>query len=1034
MMQFSPERDIVSKQIENRLSEIKDAILYDVTPIEGWKTVVSGQGLGVEPAPESGWTPYEIGTPWGGPDTCQWFRASVQVPSCIPDDKVVLGLRPGGEALCIIDGVPIQGLDSNRHLVHLLDKSVAGKTVEVTIDANSSATISFDTAYIAVQDTDTHNLYYDLLVAFDVSRAHDQDKSSIGSGLLEMVYDVIMRVDLGAVANRHEWRKQVVAASKVFHKRIKDYKHSYNEGAFTVMGQSHLDTAWLWPLRTTHKKCGRTFSTALHYMDQYPDFTFMMSQPQIYEYVKQWYPTIWERLKEKIANGQWEVSGAPWVEQDLNVPSGEAHVRQYLYGNRYLREEFGVHSRVVWMPDCFGYTFSLPQIMKKAQIDYFFTTKLHGNQYNRHPYDLFRWRGIDGSEVVAIQAPNACNDRPTPDRLKQAWVEFRQKNAAPEMPYAFGHGDGGGGPTIEQIEYARRLGNTSGVPRLTWGKVEETYERISNDIDADDLPVFHDEMYYEKHRGCQTTHARTKRNNRMSELLARDTEFLSSMAYLRGDTYDHERINDAWKLILLNQFHDILPGSSISEVYVDADRDYAIAQDGLNAARISATESLLISLDTSGDGKAIVVHNTLGWDRSDVAILDIEVPSDTVSVVDGNGEVVRSQRSTAPDGSAILLFEADEVPSLGHAVYHIIEGEHTPKKTGSRSPRVSKTRIENDFFDIRIGRDGTISRIWDKSADREVLADGQRGNTLSLFEDRPANSDAWDIDFNAFHMSEEISDIVSMEVVEDGPVRATLRVVKATEKSTITQDISVWRTLNRIDFATQVQWHEKHKLLKAAFPVDVTSRRATYEIQYGAIERPTHRSTQWDAARFEVPAHRWIDLSESDYGVSILNDCKYGFDVEDNVMRISLLRSPTAPDPHADEGYQEFTYSLYPHTGSWQEAQTVHRAYEANVPLTVNVTDAHGGAVPSLFSFATVDNPNVILDCVKKAEDSDDIIVRLYEAYGTRGQVNLGFTSTPAHVVECDLMEENDESVELDGNGIEFVIKPWEIRTFKVRF
>jgi len=1033
MFRFPADRRLIIQQLDNRLNELEATLHRDRRPIDGWETVATGPKRDVEPPPSIGWTPFEPGTRWGGPDVKQWFRATVTIPAEWSGECVDAVLSPGEEALCHLDGEPVQGLDASRSEVILRPRAEGGESIAILIDAYAKSELMFAVPWIAVRDTLAWEFYYDLRVALDVALAHG-DESDIRRGLLVVIYDTLMQVDLNSTGDIATYHEQLKRAGKHFRAGVKEYRHSYNQGSFTVMGQSHLDTAWLWPLSVTRKKCARTFSTALNYMDQYPEYTFIMTQPQLYEYVKEHYPTIWTRLKEKVVSGQWEVAGAPWVEQDLNVPSGESHVRQYLYGNRFFRREFGIHSRLVWMPDCFGYTFSLPQIMKKAQIDYFYTTKLHGNEYNRHPYDLFRWRGLDGSEVLALQTPNACNDRPTPERLKAAWDAFRQKDIADGTLYAFGFGDGGGGPTLEQIEYTRRLTNASGIPRLDWGTAEGAYDRHAESIPIDDLPVHHDEMFYEKHRGCQTTQAHTKRNNRKCELLARDAEYFSALAHLDGHGYDHTNIDNAWKLILLNQFHDILPGSSIPEVYEDADRDYEIARSALVGVRDSALAALDDALPAGDAERAIVVRNTLGWVRDDVAFVSgDQLPKGAVSVQDAAGHTVPSQPVTDADGKRGLLFETNAIPSLGQATYHVVQKDARSRVAGPKPPRASKRLLENDYFRVRFASNGTISDLLDKRTGRHVLPRGARGNELMLHEDRPAGSDAWDINFNIDDVATPVDRVESIEVVERGPVRATIRIVWKSGRSTISQDISLWRTIPRIDFATRVDWHEKHKLLRACFPVDVTSRRATFEIQYGAIERPTHRSTEWDAARFEVPGHRWIDLSETGYGVSLLNDCKYGFDVTDNVMRISLLRAPTHPDPHADEGEHEFVCSLMPHAGSWQEAETVRRGYELNAPLVSTVVGAASSdsTAPGL---ARVDAANVVIDCIKKAEDSDDVIVRLYESHGSRGPVRLTFGRRPHAVVECDLMEENDTPIDIDGDTFAFDVRPWDIRTFKVHF
>jgi len=1042
MAHFSAERDILKHEIRNRLNLLQATFYRLRRPIEGWETVAVGRKQDVAPPPTDGWHPYRPGTPWGGPDTTQWFRARVTLPPEMTGKPVVAILHPAAEALCYLDGVPVQGLDENRSVVRLAENAETGTAFDLLIDAWARhGPAVFDVADVAVADDLAWSFYWDLKVAFDVAVQQPTD-SHLYVRLLDLVDEASRRVDFEASGDAAAYRAAIRAAQDDFRRKLRDYQHSQSAGAHTFTGQSHLDTAWLWPLRVTRKKCARTFSTALKYMEQYPEYTFIMSQAQLYEYVKDHYPTIWEGVKRRVAEGRWEVNGAAWVEQDLNIPSGEAHVRQYLYGNRFFRKEFGIHTRMVWLPDCFGYTFSLPQIMRKAGIEGFATTKLHGNEYNRHPYHLFRWRGLDGSEVVAIQFPIGCNADPRPEGLKFSWDNFLQKDIADELPFTYGHGDGGGGPTAEQIEMAKRLQNMSGMPAGRFGTVQECVDRIMARIDRDRMPVFHDEMYYEKHRGCQTSQARTKRNNRKSELLARDAELLASLATLKpaqaAMRYPQDEIYGAWKLILLNQFHDILPGSSIAEVYEEAERDYAAAQTTLRAVCAEALAALDARIDTRGEGTPVIVRNTLGWDRDDVALLPLDgIAADGLMVQDGDGKPTASQVVTCADGKSALLFEA-HVPSVGHAVYRLVSGAPrapsaaAARLSGNRPPRATATRLENDFFLVQLARDGSIRRLYDKRAQRDVVPKGSQGNDLQLLEDRPPGSDAWDIAFDIDETRFPIDGPVAITVTETGPVRATVRVIRRTAKSTITQDISLWRSIPRIDFATSVEWGEKHKLLKAAFPVDVLSRTATYEIQYGAIERPTHYSTSYDRARFEVPGHRWIDLSEADYGVSLLNDCKYGFNVHDNVMRISLLRSPTSPDPHCDEGHHEFVYSLYPHAGSWREAATVRRAYELNVPLVANLVTAHAGDTPARGGFASADRANVVIDCIKKAEDSDALIVRVYEAHGARGPVRLTLASPPRRVAECDLMEENDMPVERDGACVSFDIKPWEIRTFKV--
>ena len=1040
MAHFAPERRMLGRQVEHRLNFIWGAVYQMRQPIEGWETVKAGEKLDVTKPPEDGWEPYTPGTPWGGADVTQWFRTKITIPEEMNGRSVVAMLDTGAESLCFLNGATTMGLDNNHRDV-LLSECAAGESFDVLIDAHAyNNGGNFATATLAVRDEQLWSFYWDIRLAMDVVNVHP-NTSQVHMQLLDLIHNAVSSVDINLVETVRtpeayaEFTAQVKAAQDVLRKELKKFPAACGDGKFTYVGQSHLDTAWLWPLRITRKKCARTFSTVLKYMEQYPEYTFIMSQPQLFEYVKDHYPDVYEGVKQRVKEGRWELNGAAWVEQDLNVPSGEAHVRQYVYGNRFFRKEFGVHTRAVWLPDVFGYTFSLPQIMKKAQIDFFSTSKLGGNEYNLHPYNTFRWKGLDGTEVMAFLITTACNGLAETHRVKKAWDDFRQKDLVEELYYTYGHGDGGGGPTEEHIERGRRMENIIGVPQCTFGTVQEAMDKVVKTTDMDKLPVFHDEMFYEKHRGCQTSQANTKRNNRKCELLARDTEFLSTVAMLNGGAYDQDAIYDAWKLILLNQFHDILPGSSVNEVYVDADEDYATAKNGLSAAKDTALATLAGSVTCDGPGQPVIVYNTLGWNRCDVGVLPLaeDAPAEP-NMLAPDGTPVLTQVAEDADGKKSLLFEAPDVPSMGHAVFHLVDGKAPGSVSGNKAPKATASRLENDFYRIKLNKKGVITEIFDKVNDRQVLADGEKGNQLQLLNDRPFSNDAWDIDFNVNDVTVPVDDVVSIDVVEEGPVRATVRVVWKTDNSTIRQDISLWRTVPRIDFATNVDWHEKHKLLKAAFPVDVLSRHATYEIQFGAIERATHWSTSVDRARYEVPGHKWIDLSESEYGVSLLNDCKYGFDVHDNIMRISLLRSPTLPDPECDQGVHNFVYSLYPHAAGWQQAETVRRAYELNVPLLAHVAEGTPtkGAIPAVAGMLSVDKTNVVIDTVKKAEDSDEIIVRLYEAHGARGPVTLSFADAPKSVVECDLMEENDEAVELAGNDVKFTIKPWEIRTFKV--
>ena len=1028
MPHSDPERRIESKQIRSRLEEIEETIYTNRQPIGNLEFCVTGKGLGPAQMPKTGWKPFPVHGRWGGFDQTTWFRLKVKIPASMKGCRVLARIRPGGESLSYVNGRPFQGLDENRDELYLAEKAKGGEVFDVILESVPS--VRFD-SYHEFQYADTvimrpeiWDFYWDCRAAHSVWEQLDMNYAPARK-LMALLVEAVLSVDIQH-KDGPQYLPSIKKAQKFLRNGLKAFEASYGMGKLVLTGQSHIDTAWLWPLRETRRKCGRTFSTMLNLMDRYPDFTFLCSQPVQYEWMQQHYPDVFKRIKQRVKEGRWEPFGAMWVESDCNVPSGEALVRQLLYGNRYFRKEFGIHSRTAWLPDAFGYSWALPQILKKAQVDTFVTTKITWSKFTEFPYSVFQWEGADGTRIWGMMPPLNYNGNITPKDCIEQWKLFRQKECFEELPFPYGHGDGGGGVTMEMIEYGRRLKDIVGVPKCELGNIQDCINRMEEQCSFEDLPVWNNELYLEYHRGCQTTQARTKRNNRKSELLLRQTEFVSSLAHAHGGEYDQKRLYDAWKIVLTNQFHDILPGSSINEVYSQADIDYSEAKSIVAGVRADALKHLLGAIDTSGPGVPIVVFNDLSWVRTDIVQATLQIPKGACALLAPNGMPIPYQVAGPND----IVFEADALPPMGYAVYRLVPAKDVAES--NRQLEASKQGMENDFLRITFDKDGNLRSVYDKMEQRDVLPKGQRANVLQLFDDRPHGNDAWDIDPNYEAVTWETQPNASIEVVEQGPVRAIVRIVRKTERSVITQDVTMYANLPRVDFVTHVDWQEKHVLMKAAFPVDVRSSRATYEIQYAAIERATHRNTDFDAGRYEVPAHRWADLSEGDYGVSLLNDCKYGYDVRDNVMRLSLLRAPVDPDPHADEGEHRFTYSLYPHAWDWRNG-TVQQGCQLNAPVLAVAAPPKKGALPAAASFAAVDAENVIIDAVKRAEDSDDLIVRIYEAYGQRGDVSLTFGSKSKRVTECDLMEENDVPVKMNGATLNLYMKPFELRTFKVR-
>ncbi|MBI3118284.1 MAG: alpha-mannosidase, partial [Candidatus Hydrogenedentes bacterium] len=943
MGDFPVERQIELLQIRNRLREIWETVYSERQPLGPLEYCVTGKGKGPERMPRTGWKPFAVGKTWGGYDETTWFRMTARIPKAWAGQTVVALIRPAapmpteglahlsspGEALVYVDGVPAQGVDMNRDELLLAAKASGGEKFSLALEAVPSVRLDvkhvFQYADLAIRHAEPWNFYWDVEVALRAYETYEENHAP-GRRLLALLGEAVRKIDLTRKGTP-EYYSSFAAARRTLRRGLEEFAHSYGLGKMILIGHSHIDTAWLWPLRETRRKVGRTFANVLALMDRYPEFHFSFSQPELYMYAKEHYPELWKRLKQRVKEGRWEPCGAPWIEQDSNITGGESIIRQFLYGNRFLEKEFGFRSRTAWLPDAFGYPWSLPQILKKCQIDVFVTTKIDWSVFTRFPYSLFDWQGVDGTKIFTVMPPLPYNGNPVPKELIKQWTLFRQKERVDELPFAFGWGDGGGGPTMEMIEHGRRLKNMAGVPPCEFGRTQDCLDRMRAQCAKQQLPVYNGELYLELHRGCQTTQARTKRNNRECERMLHDAEFLASLAHLHGAKYDHATLWKAWRTVLTNQFHDILPGSSITEVYAQADKDYAEARAHIEAVRDAAMSSLLRRIDTAGVGQAVVVFNTLSWLRTGAVSVKLKPPKAPWHVLAPDGTIVPSQQA-GPDQ---ILFEVADVPPLGYAVYRVASSAEQVEPL--EQLQVSDNSMENDFLRVKWDAHGRFTSVYDKVEEREVVPKGRKANVLQLFEDRPHMHDAWDIDHN-FDQEKmgEPSKAEEMTILERGPVRAMVRMVRRTERSTFTLYLTMHASQPRIDVRLEVVWHEKRTLLKVAFPIDVLTHRATYEIQFGAIERATHRNTEYDRARFEVTGQKWADLSEGDYGASLLNDCKYGYDTKGNVLRLSLLRSSIDPDPQADEGEHEMTYSLYPHADDWRNG-AAQQACALNYPL-----------------------------------------------------------------------------------------------------
>ena len=919
----------------------------------------------------------------------------------------------GPEALAHIDGQAIQGIDVNHQYLSLSDQYCDGQSHLLSL---AGWTGIRDERYwlgaleLVRVDEPTQAFHGLARLAFECLSEMDE-ADPIRVKLLTALDMAFAQLDLREPLN-DRFYKSVPVALEILKAEFSKVGPARADRVFGV-GHAHLDLAWLWPIAQTKKKGARTFSTVLRLMEKYPEFVFSQSQPQLYRWIEQEQPKIFNEIKTRVASGQWEPMGGMWVESDCNLAGSESLARQFVLGRKYYREAFGVDGApIMWLPDVFGYAWQLPQLIRLAQIDYFVTAKMSWNQYNRMPYDQFQWRGLDGSDVltylITTTKPGWWGATYSADLSAAEIVQTKKGAQQPEnydeLMIAYGHGDGGGGPTARMIEDAAHLAQFPGMPKTRLGTALEFLRDLDKQSGAS-LPIWNGELYFELHRGTYTSQAANKRNNRKMEFLLHDAEFLAAWASVACKaSYPHETLREAWESLCLNQFHDIIPGSSIAEVYQDSTKDYArIKQIGE-----SVRETALAALDAKlpADVKQ-VVYNPTSFIRSEV----IEGVNGLVMVADVPAYGYSTIASGIMDGNVICAAMGDS-------------------RNASNCSGDAAYVLEHSGLRVEINAHGEIVRLLHKATGREVIERGKSANVWQLFEDRPLDWEAWDIDIFYEEALIAISQKVKIKIIESGGLRGILEVRRHFESSEIVQRIILREGSNRIDFDTRVNWQERKKLLKVAFPVDVLSPVATYDIQWGNVERPTHRNTSWDWARFESCAHKWVDLSEGDFGVSLLNDCKYGHDILGNTIRLTALKGATFPDPNADLGAHHFTYSLLPHEGA-DLSNTIQEAYALNNPLILREPTGNGdGNAPQKSSFFSIDNPNVIVETVKRTEDDSGIILRAYETKRTRGTLKVQPSFPISRAAICNLHEDAIETLDL--NELTVNIAPFQIVTLRL--
>jgi alpha-mannosidase len=843
------------------------------------------------------------------------------------------------------------------------------------------------------------------------------------------------------------------------------------DGTCYFLGHSHLDAAWLWTFNETMEVFHDTCETILKLMEKYQGFCFCQSSAQYYKWLEERFPETFEKVRRRVRDGRWEIVGGAWVEPDGNLPSGESFVRQFLHGKRYFRERFNVDVKVAWFPDSFGYAWTLPQIMKKSGLEFFLTQKMLWNDTTVFPYYFFRWVAPDGSTVFAHQTVGSYDETVVETRILEQMKLLNSRQQLNDLLLLFGKGDHGGGVTEDMIQRALEFVHRGKPIKGLFSTSGEYFNILTREFEGRKIPQISDELYFQFHRGTYTTQAKVKKNNRKAECLLEVAEKFSTVARKYGHAYPGKELREAWERLLLNQFHDVLPGSSIPEVYKDSEECFEFILNTANSMISESLGTIAAAIDTTGEGNSLLIFNPLSWSRSGVVEAPLDKLGDEVEIYDEHGQVIPSQMT---EGGKVI-FTAEAVPPVGYREYKIKRTSCQSRLLTTLSCEETETQIklENEFFVVELDKQtGLVKSTFDKNGGKEILQD--YGNRIQVFEDYPVRGrtsvnsrvdaavfDAWEVYIYQQRggvKCVELKDPVDVKLVEKGPIRLRVLVKyiytqEERPNSTFVQEIILHHKIPLVEFRLHVDWHTEHRLAKVAFPLNVHSDFTTYEAPYGFITRRNPASqdaTPADRAKYEVPGQKWIDHSSEDgnYGVSLLNDCKYGFDAANDVIRMTLLRSagyPTelrkvfglpvdkaAQTELTDQGEHDIAYALYPHRSDFTEALTVRKAYEFNYPLVPHIESSHKGELPKAYSFVSVQPDSVILTVMKKAEESDDLIMRLYETSGKDTKTVIRLTETLKSARETDLLENETLQIPFQDGTIQMPISKHEIKTVKI--
>ena len=1010
------------------------------------------------------------------------FRRWIQIPEKIngyaaTGSRVSLDLRFGSQSSLIITvfsngAILYRGSDDDILPVLLTESAQPGQKflVAARVVAGDDAQCEFFHAELSLQPPasrpDPAFLRTEILAARPIIAAYEEGKVE-----REQQLDAAIKVIDFTPLDKGD-QAGFDASLLTSHNKLAELRPWLQQFTIRAVGNSHIDMAWLWPWTETVEVVRNTFQSVLDLMREYPDFKFTMSSARTYEWVQEKYPDLFHQIEQRVKEGRWEIIGGMWVEPDLNMPDGESLVRQILVGKRYFQKNFGVDVKIGWNPDSFGYNYQLPQIYKKSGMDYFVTQKLMwAHEFTTFPYKFFWWQAPDGSRLLTYFPHDYADgiDAIPMGQQVSVWMPSlygKKLTDSPEMMHLYGVGDHGGGPTRIMLDHADQLRAPDAIfPQLQFSFARDFFSDMEKKLPSMQVPVWDGELYFQYHRGVFTTQSETKRRIRRSEENVLNAEKFASLASLYGRSYPQDTMQQTWKNLLFDHFHDIMPGSGIAVNYLDAKRNLEDVDRAANQITIASLRELAAHINTQeqrtpgaslhevasdrkvpGDGVPVVLFNSLSWPRTDVTEVEAQLPGHAtqIEVLEPTGRPADAQLlSIDPETNRARFLLLSHTPSLGYQTYFVHGSTHSPFIHAQL--KASANTLENEFIRVKIDpQTGCMTSLYDKRSGTESLAPAETdtggpknsicGNLLQTFVDKPQKWDAWNIDADFEKQHWDLDKADEVKLVESGPLRAVIEVKNHFQNSTFIRDITLYAGISRVDVKTQVEWHEKHILLKVAFPVSAHNDKATFEIPFGSVERPTTRNSPAEQAQFEVPAYRWADLSDLKHGLSLLNDCKYGYDSKGNVLRLSLLRSPEWPDPHADEGHHEFTYSLYPHGGGWKDALTVRRGYELNYKVLALSPGIHQGTLPAEHSFLEIKPDNVIITALKKAEDDNSLVVRFYEWAGKASDATVELPTGAQSASETNLMEKSSGSLTLNKGTVTVPTKPYEIKTIEVQF